>query len=459
MNTVLTHSLFGIFAFFLSINTSSANCSRVEQHSGPVACDEGYVLVLVRTETIISYTAVCNYREPECQEANPDPCTPSWCWYEGCEELTTYYYECHAAPPPDNGGGDPPPNRPPTIWISQTPSGSYFTLGSGVSFNANVEDPDGDNVVVSWSGVSSSTGNGASLTISAPGEYTISATASDGRGGSATAWVTVYGFRVVIVQVTTPSPGYSFVSTDYISLQARVEGVPGFDSQIDWVVRDGGNNSGPGSPSTGQGASFGFAPNPPDAPGGRNAPLRYTITAQITLDARTSSDVFTIEQDNLDELRQEYIDLPNRVPLQRSSFDQETPAYSGLRGSAAEPGRHLWWILRNLNGYAQSTDHHYAGALNPTSGYRCPKGNAALSESGSAQTSNHQYGQAFDFVQADSYQNWLAFQAAVNAGAASDSYLRASNGIKYFLDNRNGFGSPTWPAPGGVAYTQGHVAW
>jgi hypothetical protein len=88
--------------------------------------------------------------------------------------------------------------------------------------------------VVSWSGVSSSTGNGASLTISAPGEYTISATASDGRGGSATAWATFYGIAVSVdVAPSQVVPGGT------ATVAATVSGLPpGINRPISFQARE-----------------------------------------------------------------------------------------------------------------------------------------------------------------------------------------------------------------------------
>ena len=145
----------------------------------------------------------------------------------------------------------------------------------------------------------------------------------------------------------------------------------------------------------------------------------------------------------------------------RPKFDQDTPAYTGLLGSSAEPTRHNWHILKKVNRYATTTDANYAGSLRVTSGYRCPVGNHGLVLCcGGSPTSNHQFGRAFDFNQRDSWENYRAFQAALDSGAGGDSYLKASNGTRYFWNGQyNGQSGPPWPLPNGIEYIQGHVSW
>jgi len=97
--------------------------------------------------------------------------------------------------------------------------------------------------------------------------------------------------------------------------------------------------------------------------------------------------------------------------------------------------------------------------INFTSGYRCPIDNLMV---GGAASSNHQYGKAFDFdqganTQANSWNNYHVYQAALEAGAGADTYLVASDGTQYRWD-RN---PPPYPCqlPPGVIYIQGHAAW
>jgi len=81
---------------------------------------------------------------------------------------------------------------------------------------------------------------------------------------------------------------------------------------------------------------------------------------------------------------------------------------------------------------------------------------------GGAANSNHQYGKAFDFDQgantvANSLKNFNVYQAALDAGAGADTYLKASDGREYYWRSN----PPPLPdlLPLGVIYIQGHAAW
>ncbi len=211
------------------------------------------------------------------------------------------------------------------------------------------------------------------------------------------------------------------------------------------------------------GPTITFIPNPPPADTGRTKPLAYQVKAQITVEGKTYEDAKIIKQDNVDELRQEYEDMPDRVSQDRGRFDQDTvpTVYERLldkEHADIEYPRHQWHIVKitNLVQHATDVDNNYqSGDLRVTAGYRCPRGNAAV---GGETTSNHQYGKSFDFNQQDSKEeNYNAFQAALLAGAGGDSYLKASDGTRYFQISN----PPPDPnqLPQGVTYVQGHVTW
>jgi hypothetical protein len=187
------------------------------------------------------------------------------------------------------------------------------------------------------------------------------------------------------------------------------------------------------------------------------------VRAKVYVDGVYFEDAKIISQDNLDELRQEYEDLPQRYSQDRKQFDQDPAAYSGLLGSAAEPTRHQWHILRSLNQHARDTVSNYSGSVGFISGYRCPVGNSR--EQNSVLTSNHQYGRAFDFDQPTSQENYDVFRAARDAGAAADTYLWVNTdysgcgSLRRFWDVRGACEAITWPLPDGVEYTAGHAAW
>lgn len=254
---------------------------------------------------------------------------------------------------------------------------------------------------------------------------------------------------------------------------AAFQGTTDISDQISWTcisapgaLTDGGVCD----PETGTGSSFTFIPNPPAAPSGRTAPLSYLITAQITIGGTTYQDTRVITQDSLDELRQEYTDLPGRtsgVP-DRTAFDQDQPAFPNLLDpNDVEQYRFPWHILTSLNTFATNANTSYnqappqGGSIGFASGYRTPIGNEVQVIAGrGAQNSNHQYGRAFDFSQGDSEMNYDVYNLTLGKGA--DTYLHGSDGCNYFMDGRLtrcGRLTPTWPAPAGVNYTRGHMAY
>ena len=197
---------------------------------------------------------------------------------------------------------------------------------------------------------------------------------------------------------------------------------------------------------------------------GRTGPLAYIVKVTIRDDNNKSYESrYGIWQDNLDELRQEYEDMPDRESQPRENFDKDPPAYPKLLASpGAEPDRHEWHILKkyDLNNHATETKNNYSN-LNITSGYRCPRGNANPLVGGENK-SNHQYGKAFDFDQnnqdasQESQENYDAFLAARRANAGADTYLTLSNGERYSW--RKPPPSPDL-LPSGITYTKGHAAW
>ncbi|MBI5101743.1 MAG: hypothetical protein HZB33_07925 [Nitrospirae bacterium] len=285
-------------------------------------------------------------------------------------------------------------------------------------------------------------------------------------------------FHVAEIIVTNEAPscgplvypyrcGESFVARrDRTGDTLKATVIVGTNANVTWTCNgtapNGGNNGNCNSlPGSGTGPVFSFIPNPPQAASGRTLPLSYQLKATVDIGTMSRDITKVITQDGLDELRQEYEDLPQRDSQERSCFDKDVPTYDALLGLNAEPDRHEWHILRlhNLNQHAVDTDNNFiSGDLRVTSGYRCPIGNQReVNRGAGSMTSNHQYGRAFDFNQQSSGDNYDAFDAARNVGAGGDSYLRASNGTRYFL--RNGFPPSPGQLPSGVSYVQGHVAW
>lgn len=321
-----------------------------------------------------------------------------------------------------------------------------------------------------------------------PGVYklVIQATGAGGKASSKERSVAVFKIVVTTPCMSITDPTYrcsgSFIAKrdrtgDIITAKVFAGSgfafVPGFNG-FNWTYSSAspGMDSGDivletGTTNTGDTVIFHADPDPDLGLQGRSGPLSYKIMA--TINGAKSTTIIT--QDNLDELRQEYEDLSRMDVVtgiygapDRIAFDKDPPVFTGLLGPNAEPNRFQWHILSHLNGLASNTDARYnsnsaGGHVGFVSGYRTPMGNLWLG-SLAAPNSNHQYGRAFDFNQGTgrSEENYDVYTAAVEAGAAGDTYLRGSDDCSYYL-NGNGCGIPTWPAPDGVTYTRGHVAW
>ncbi len=336
--------------------------------------------------------------------------------------------------------------------------------------------PIGDNQQREWNG------RLWSGEIVAPGEYGVKII-SVGNGKE----VPTKPHKVIVfkVDIETPceqlDPPYkcvdSFVARrDRIgdTLWAKPDGIPlELRSRVTWECGDDTTDSIASGTCRIKGppAFFGFDPAPPPALQGRSGPLAYIVKATIRDDNNKGYESrYGIRQDKLDELRQEYEDMPGRESQDRINFDQDAPAYVMLLDRVMndiEHDRHddptpdkNWHILtlHDLNRHATETKGFYNN-LNITSGYRCPRGNKAV---GGENSSNHQNGYAFDFAQHNpdinrqSQENYDAFRAALDAKAAADTYLTLSNGEKYSW--RKPPPSPDL-LPSGITYTKGHAAW
>lgn len=99
--------------------------------------------------------------------------------------------------PPGGGppGGGPGPNQPPTISLSVAPGGAV-PPGASLTLSANAQDPNGDALTFAWATVSGPevyfANANAETVVGAPlvvenAQVTVSVTANDSRGGSASA--------------------------------------------------------------------------------------------------------------------------------------------------------------------------------------------------------------------------------------------------------------------------------
>ena len=99
-------------------------------------------------------------------------------------------------PPPAAAPTPPPPNRPPTFNGPIQANPPVLEPGQSTNLSAPATDPDGDTITYTWSAPagSFSSQNGMNTIWTAPnqeGNYPLTVTANDGRGGTATNSITI----------------------------------------------------------------------------------------------------------------------------------------------------------------------------------------------------------------------------------------------------------------------------
>ncbi|HEC66830.1 MAG TPA: PKD domain-containing protein [bacterium] len=334
-----------------------------------------------------------------------------------------------------------------SLEVSASASPSSGEAPLEVTFTASASGGTGS-YEYSWSGAVSGSSSSVSKTFNDAGTYTATVTVASGRqteSDSASVVVSLDGDQAPTVTIsrlnppTSPPNDKTFITTDTISLKATVmSGNDDVTSQasITW--------SGGGTPSTGSGSTFSTK---------YSTASSHTVTASASYQGSSASATFTLQQDNKDKLRQEYINVYQLTPPGRGSFDQTQPPsqYSRLLDPPDIDSTHQWWIVANLITKVTNLDNKYAGSLRETSGYRCPLGNQ---RAGGSKLSRHMKGRAADYNQQVSKQNYLVWKASGQAGATEK--------ILYDQRRRRIYATiPEWPdmPPGVTVYTKGHAGW
>jgi hypothetical protein len=241
----------------------------------------------------------------------------------------------------------------------------------------------------------------------------------------------VVPFDIVKFLIQKPEAGLTFTSLDIINTYAST-GWSFIDYLLNWIVISNPANpvdSGSVNFITSQnGTTTNFIPNPPSAIDGRNGKLSYTINVSI---GGTVLDSVTITQDELDELRQEYVDItingqiaPNLFPLpSRNQFcHSNNLVCSSAHFSYDEltvNDTYSWAIITPalLNGL-EAVRNAYQEPMTITSGYRTPVHNKQV---GGVVDSTHIQGLAVDVAATCPGWDQLA-QDARNAGAWVEGY-------------------------------------
>lgn len=236
--------------------------------------------------------------------------------------------------------------------------------------------------------------------------------------------------------VTITNPAQSFTTQEgenSIALTAVINPENfrvGNSTGIRWVVDDdpavAGNSGTPAQPANGSSTTLTITA--PAAPNARTFPLNFRIRAYSEIQGGVAVDTQTIVQDEIDQARQEYIDMGKNSRPGRPEFSNGGQSAGGhFTFAALNYGDYSYAIIAaNLyNGLEAIRAAIGNLPITPTSGYRNPRHNA-LPEVGGAPESRHIYGDATDFhirdVNADNTENqadWiiLANSACDDAGA------------------------------------------
>lgn len=200
---------------------------------------------------------------------------------------------------------------------------------------------------------------------------------------------------LVIYEVKTPSPNDSFISTDALVFRGRVEGSSSLSEKIVWKSEDGRVDkvdSGSLNPeelkdSPDYPKMPPLKPNPPAVSLGREGRLSYKVTASVDQGDTKEEASVLIQQDKLDQARQEYVDMKKKQVPAREEFTQESGIYN--------TGDYTWSIVnpRMIAGYQTISKNYAPHPARINSAYRNPSRNTRI---GGAKESRHIYGDAVD---------------------------------------------------------------
>jgi len=226
---------------------------------------------------------------------------------------------------------------------------------------------------------------------------------------------------VKISRVDTPSndsktsgSDKSFVSTDKLTFHAAVIGCgepnDAANAVPDWTSNNTPSN-GSLTPKSLTNKEYPVKASPPDAPSARDGPLAYVVTAKYG----GTQDQFTITQDDIDKIRQQYIDMSKSSVPERSKYidSGQSPGghftFENIQSKDGAP-----WAVFSVFAGLEAWRTQYGQELTINRGYSTPKRNASVP--GAATNSQHIYGTAAD-VHSD-INTWEKLRRAVKAVGA-----------------------------------------
>ncbi|HBB65916.1 MAG TPA: hypothetical protein DCZ93_01170 [Elusimicrobia bacterium] len=216
-------------------------------------------------------------------------------------------------------------------------------------------------------------------------------------------------------------------------LPARV--APELNGNVRWTVAGMNTQSGrPSEPVGGNPSRFRVSVPPiPAWPSGRPGPLGYRVFARVEQDGGAiGSTGKSILQDELDQCRQEYVDMNKLTKPGRADFTNAAtyvnPGDFPFANSTSKInyGQYHWAVF-SIGQILQDIRNEYGGVMLTSSGYRNPRFNASLPKSD--RNSPHIYGEAAD-IDVDTDDEWLELcDIAVAHGACVEPHSISSGWV------------------------------
>jgi hypothetical protein len=204
-----------------------------------------------------------------------------------------------------------------------------------------------------------------------------------------------------IKAIITEGADRTFISTENLTFKGAAN-FPCVDGSLRWTSINS-IQSGSLTPPTGTGPTYTGRPHPPAATGGRNYPLSYKVRMEIdSLAAET-----TVTQDDVDRIRQQYIDMSKTRVVDRFEFIHSlstSPSGWFTFADVNSPDESNFAVftvfsnveyLRELYGqdFPKLADYPPSGF---SRGYSTPRHNATIA--GAGLNTQHIYGRAVDIA-------------------------------------------------------------